>query len=1454
MKLKLMLSWGVSLISSALLAETVAQSAAELPVLEETDVLVVGGGYAATAAALEAKAAGAKVFVVMPRQNPADDLISTRRLWLADGDEGLDDELIADVFPKLDRAQFDYVPSVKAVSPHEDDSRTILKDGVWNDATNNSAQYGTSSDPLEEVTLTVTPQAGTYKIKCIKLCHYAAGGDYGGAATGSMIVKIGETEVAGSFENVDGSGFKVIAFTPETPIAAENVLSLVVKTKEGAVRQLIGEIILETDVTQRDPATKPTYLFKPIDKALMAAEIPYFTGSPVCDVIRDAEGGLAGVIVANRSGRQAIFAKTIVDATEWGTVARKVATLRDGPGTTAFTQVVTLADDADLTLPEGYTAVEVPSSVITVTINDNKPSNGAPASYAAKTLAITKAFPLASADWLNVNAILNTMRNDLWHKSVADWSEKPFFVPPEQIVGETDDPYCPQGIDNLFVAGMLADVPRAEAEKLTYLGNSVALGRRIGKAAAEIAKNRTARAPRAQTLDGTPSPIREAIKRPLHVGSSTSTYTTSTSSLPVLAETDVVVVGGGTAGGPAAIAAAGEGKRTLLVEWLYCLGGTTTEGRIATYYHGLDRGYSKTTIDAGTRGANAIGWVFSETKSEWFRRTAVANGATVLYGSFVEGAVVDDTDADGRTPVKGVVVVLPDGTRGVVTAKVVIDSTGNADVAAAAGAETMFLSPTEFAMQGSAASPHQLGRNYYNTDVGFLNSPDAGDLFTFALRARLGIPADKNWNLSHVHVGARERRRIVGDYVVTPEDELTGKTYSDTIMHGQSDYDMHGFSTTPLMMFHNRPKGQNYTADLPYRALLPRGLDGILVTGLAISADRDAMPLIRMQRDVQNQGYAAGLAAAAACDAGVTRAIDVKALQRKLITAQNLSDRVLTDVDSVCDETKLADAIAKLDVDFLTLPWVLAYPSEALPKVQAEFKTAEVGSDHRKALACALLLLGDQDGFDVVAEAFAASDVTLGKNFQGLGNYGRQTAGFDLLLYALAASGNPKAPAVIARRVPELVADDGKNTIRAMSHFRMASLAAEALASDRIAAQLTTLAGRNSYLKNQLKTDPIAAVSYGGENSMDEERTRTMRELAHLRARYRFGDADAKAGLEAYLTDYRTIYASFAELALAEPQLGKTVGVWTDPDHLELDFGTPQFPAKLKGTVAVADATVTVKGAANKTETSVDYKPLPDGSFEPTDGKTDLSKSSLAISERDKRGTVAQGLFNPANWTFANDGCGIASDGSYFMKNDYAVREATLEGSGKHAAFVAYTAKKVAGAISQKLTIAEAGKYKLGFYLGSRSYDKFVYNVRIKVLLDGNLVETYPETAQTVTAWTFHEVDLGELAVGEHEIKITVPTDSGELWNIIDLVQLGKVSESASTTAFDSKQFGDLFINLGPDATLKLELDEELDPVRIGGVKVDDQWVKGPVDAERTYAEGTGSLKVTPPPMVLTVR
>jgi hypothetical protein len=88
--------------------------------------------------------------------------------------------------------------------------------------------------------------------------------------------------------------------------------------------------------------------------------------------------------------------------------------------------------------------------------------------------------------------------------------------------------------------------------------------------------------------------------------------------------------------------------------------------------------------------------------------------------------------------------------------------------------------------------------------------------------------------------------------------------------------------------------------NIPYRCLLPKGLEGILATGLGISMHRDAIPLVRMQACIQNQGYAAGLAAAMASRDGVPlRGIDIRALQRKLVEIGNLPEEVLQQQDSL---------------------------------------------------------------------------------------------------------------------------------------------------------------------------------------------------------------------------------------------------------------------------------------------------------------------------------------------------------------------------------------------------------------------------------------------------------------------------------------------------------------------------------------------------------------------------
>ena len=1120
-------------------------------------------------------------------------------------------------------------------------------------------------------------------------------------------------------------------------------------------------------------------------------------------------------------------------------------------------------------------AVEKPSLLTSVTIADNRPTE-APQNYLTKTLAITKMFSLAQSDALAVNAIEQTMRNDLWEKSVADQAERPFFVPPESIVSANgtvatwtraaDVPltaFCPEGVENVFVAGMMADVDRSIAERLAYPGVGCVIGRRLGAAAAVAAAVPRCISPAVSLIpvprcvspavslipvprcvspaalprtgtDVSYVEVREPLNRPIGIGSiAAGTVPSRGAALPILAEVDVVVVGGGTAGGPAAIAAASEGKRVLIAEWLHVMGGTTTEGRIATYYHGNDRGFSKLQVDAGTRGNNAIGWVFSETKSEWFRRTAVAAGATVVYGAFAEGVVVSTSGLESASPesrdkVCGVVLVLADGTRGVVRAKAVVDATGNADVAAAAGAETMFLPKEEFSMQGSAASPHVPGRSYYNTDVGFLNNPDAGDLFSFALRARRGISTEKHWNLSHVHVGARERRRIVGDWIVTPEDELIGKTYADTIMHGKSDYDMHGFSTGALMMFHNRPHGQDYSADLPYRALLPRTLEGVLVTGLAISADRDAMPLIRMQRDVQNQGYAAGLAAAMACEAGGVRAIDIRALQQKLVDAKCLDARVLTETDSGYDAAKAEAAIAALDENFFGLPWILAYPTETKDLVRAAYLAAEAGSEHQKALALALLLIGDETGLNTVIAAFAAADVTQGKNFQGLGNYGRQTSEFDYCLYALSKSASPKAAAAVARRIDEFVNEAAK-AIRPYSHFRMAALLSEKLPSERVSARLATLPSRHQTFKSYVKSGTPEAVSYSSDNVMDSERLQTMRELSLARTQYRFGDAKAEASLRKYLGDYRTIYATYAVQVLGLDVFPPTPGVWTDAETYTVDLGSPAAPATLAGTVALDEATLRVVARGSDAQPGeVDYKLLPEGDFEPSTTPLPLTPGSTDKGQYDRRAKSHAAYFtaNFSVWTFdkTNDGSGITTDGGYFAStypevNSIIKRPDGL--GGRHAAFLFLKDGKC-GLVSQTFTVPEGGAEVWTKYDVCSRYDGKYYLVAHSVLVDDQVVnDSFVGNSDNGTkqaGWTTREVCLGTLSAGEHTLAFSNKKDSN-VGVLIDNVHMGVRRLEPVVEEFPENQFVALDFDLGRNVTLDFRgtFDIHVGTIKVGG-------------------------------------
>lgn len=76
--------------------------------------------------------------------------------------------------------------------------------------------------------------------------------------------------------------------------------------------------------------------------------------------------------------------------------------------------------------------------------------------------------------------------------------------------------------------------------------------------------------------------------------------------------------------------------------------------------------------------------------------------------------------------------------------------------------------------------------------------------------------------------------------MLTPLDIITQRTFPDTVGISQGGrLDSHGFTIHPYYFINNHLGGIAYT---PYRCLLPKGLDGILVVGLAVIAHRDATP------------------------------------------------------------------------------------------------------------------------------------------------------------------------------------------------------------------------------------------------------------------------------------------------------------------------------------------------------------------------------------------------------------------------------------------------------------------------------------------------------------------------------------------------------------------------------------------------------------------------------------
>jgi hypothetical protein len=121
-------------------------------------------------------------------------------------------------------------------------------------------------------------------------------------------------------------------------------------------------------------------------------------------------------------------------------------------------------------------------------------------------------------------------------------------------------------------------------------------------------------------------------------------------------------------------------------------------------------------------------------------------------------------------------------------------------------------------------------------------------------------------------VAVRETRRIVGDYVLTVEDARRRAEFEDVVARKYGAIDS-TYVLGPMA------SGCAY----PYRSLLPKGVQNLLVAGRCGSATHLGLAAGKSMGNMMEMGQAAGAAAALCCARGVRpRQLDVAALQEVL--------------------------------------------------------------------------------------------------------------------------------------------------------------------------------------------------------------------------------------------------------------------------------------------------------------------------------------------------------------------------------------------------------------------------------------------------------------------------------------------------------------------------------------------------------------------------------------------
>lgn len=440
---------------------------------------------------------------------------------------------------------------------------------------------------------------------------------------------------------------------------------------------------------------------------------------------------------------------------------------------------------------------------------------------------------------------------------------------------------------------------------------------------------------------------------------------------------DVVVVGGGPAGVCAAISAARQGVKTLIVEQNGFCGGMATAGMVGPFMTCYDasgetmiiKGLFEEIVERLVSRGFAIhpkevfggtaftSWIkighdhVTPFESEGLKlildEMLCESGVDILYHTTFLEPILENSRIIGITTASKAGVQE-------IKSKVVIDCTGDGDVAYRCGVPfemgneelgliqpaTMFYHISNVDSDALEADIQANINNFYRKDgvnyrslhwrvtqarengdwsldrvsIGIFRMPRKDEWCVNTSRI-MGVDSTDNRSLTKAeiegrkqvdeitkffrkyvpgcedarikatasHIGIRESRHIKGEYWLTADDLLNAKVPEDSVFIAANSVDVHG-RFGPRSNEYVPINGKYY--GVPYRSLVPVGIDGLLLAGRCLSADSTAAGAVRVMPPCMAMGQAAGTAAAlsikSCCE---VRKIDIDKL--KLLLKEN---------------------------------------------------------------------------------------------------------------------------------------------------------------------------------------------------------------------------------------------------------------------------------------------------------------------------------------------------------------------------------------------------------------------------------------------------------------------------------------------------------------------------------------------------------------------------------------